>query len=323
MVYLGSFELDSHDFRQFSSSNMNYIKNFNIKFENIPMMTVIAGVNGIGKTTLLKALEAKLRNNEILHLYISNNSYIQLGNLKQQHEQNIHNITLKLQEYVLKRITKDFVKEQEYEAYVERMNVIQKNSTDIYDFYKHVVNEMNPSNPIFKLHYTNYVEQLEISTDPPEEFEKRINELNKFLEKEKFRYKIKFIKGRKYDIILFDKHGTFRFDSLSDGEKILMTSLFWKFEKYPAINEEIVLLLDEPDCHLHPGAVKQLIEAIQNLASKMKIQIIMTTHNPITLNFVYDDSLYVMNFTDDTQNEISIIKASQSKIHPSTLLTND
>jgi AAA15 family ATPase/GTPase len=64
----------------------------------------------------------------------------------------------------------------------------------------------------------------------------------------------------------------------------------WKFEGYPRLTDKIVYLLDEPDCHLHPGAVQPMIEAVQNLSKKMKIQVIMTTHNPITLNFLNDDN---------------------------------
>ena len=185
---------------------------------------------------------------------------------------------------------------------------------------------MFPISPIIKLHYTYYFEQLEseASSRQPEKCHERIKRLNKFLEKENFKYKM-LINDQKR-IKLYKKHDQKKDNidyKLSDGEKIQMSQLIWKFEDYPPVNEEIVFLLDEPDCHLHPGAVKQLIEAIQNLSSKMKIQIIMTTQNPITLNYVYDDSLYVMNYTDETETKISIVKASDSKIHPSTLLTND
>ena len=43
-----------------------HIKNFNIKFENIPMMTVIAGINGIGKTTLLTAISDQLESSVLV-----------------------------------------------------------------------------------------------------------------------------------------------------------------------------------------------------------------------------------------------------------------
>ena len=50
-----------------SHSYMNqHIKNFNIKFENIPMMTVIAGINGIGKTTLLTAISDQLESSVLV-----------------------------------------------------------------------------------------------------------------------------------------------------------------------------------------------------------------------------------------------------------------
>ena len=308
-----------------------HIESFNIKFENIPMMTVIAGINGIGKTTLLTAISDQLEKENKLFIFSrTNNKCDQLDRIKSEYEQMISQKCNKLQDYALKRNFKDFIKEEEYENYfrkIEEMNLINNDSRKQCE---QVISEMNPPNSILKLNYENYIEQLNklMKISSPENMENHLQKLNDFFEKEKYKYKIR-IQKENFDaynsvVKLIDKHGsTVDCDNLSDGEKILITQLFWKFEGYPKLNEEIVFLLDEPDCHLHPCAVKQLIEAIQNLASKMKIQIIMTTQNPITLNYVYEDSLFIMNYTDENENEISIVKASDSRIHPSKLLTSD
>jgi predicted ATPase len=300
----------------------SHIKNFKIKFENIPMMTVIAGINGIGKTMLLQAIRSQCQNEKILCLFIgTNNTYVRLDQIEMKHEQMVVEKLLKLKDYALKRHTKGFVEEEEFENYLKFANEKELKSNHIDNLYKKIIIHFNPPNRILKLHYGNYVEQLEQKCQN-EEFGSCLEKLNDFLEIEKFKFKIQVDNYQK--IKLTNNYvDNLDFDGLSDGEKILITQLFWKFEGYPKLNEEIVYLLDEPDRHLHPSAVKQLIESIQNLATKMKIQIIMTTQNPITLNFVYEDFLYVMDYVDENKNEISILKASESKIHPSTLLTND
>jgi hypothetical protein len=99
--------------------------------------------------------------------------------------------------------------------------------------------------------------------------------------------------------------------------------LLWKFEGYQQQDSRFVLLLDEPDSHLHPTCIRQLKESIKNLVNKMNIQVIMTTHNPITLNLLKNEYLYVMDYDENNDDIITIKKASESKIHPSTLLTND
>jgi predicted ATPase len=321
MVYIKTFEIEKIDSHL---ENIDFIRNFNIKFDDIPMVSVLTGINGIGKTTLLKAIHSQLDNDNILNIYLNSNNetYFQLDEIKKKHEIKIDNIGLKLRNYILERITKDFVKVEEFANYC---NIISKKKfspdINISEFCKKIASEQNPISPIFKLHYKNYIDQLEQISD--DDIDTKLQSLNEFLEKEDFRYKIAIQnKDSVKHIGLVNKQGSLlNFDNLSNGEKILITQMFWKFEGFPPIDEEIVLLLDEPDCHLHPTAVKQLIEAIQNLASKMKIQIIMTTQNPITMNYVNEDSLFVMTYTDDTQSKISVIKASESKIHPSSLLT--
>ena len=81
-----------------------HIKNFNIKFENIPMMTVIAGINGIGKTTLLTAISDQLEKEKKLYIFSrTNNKNDQLDKIKSEYEQMISQKCNKLQDYALKR----------------------------------------------------------------------------------------------------------------------------------------------------------------------------------------------------------------------------
>ncbi len=48
-----------------------------------------------------------------------------------------------------------------------------------------------------------------------------------------------------------------------------------------------ILLLDEPDSHMHPSLIKDFIELLSsNHLDHLNLQVIMTTHNPITVSFI-------------------------------------
>lgn len=49
---------------------------------------------------------------------------------------------------------------------------------------------------------------------------------------------------------------------------------------YLVLYRSKVLLIDEPDAHLHPDRQSKLITALEKAAIEMDVQIIMTTHNP-------------------------------------------
>ncbi len=67
-----------------------------------------------------------------------------------------------------------------------------------------------------------------------------------------------------------------------------------------------LLLLDEPDSHLHTSAVKNYIEHVQQLTAR-GVQIIMVTHRPDTIALAPGDSLFEMRRDD---GKISIIKVN-------------
>ena len=117
MSYLKSFNHEIVKYILFPEKD--YIEQYKIEFINIPMMTVIAGINGIGKTTLLKSIEVYLKNEK--KLCFNNHRYTILEDLKIKYKNDVYEKCRKLQNYVLRRPTKGFVKEDEYEKYYERL----------------------------------------------------------------------------------------------------------------------------------------------------------------------------------------------------------
>lgn len=85
------------------------------------------------------------------------------------------------------------------------------------------------------------------------------------------------------------------FSDLSSGEQVLMSlSLMLYNSHYERIYPE-VLLLDEPDCHLHPSMAGKLIKIIEEVfVIRRNVKVIMTTHSPSTVALTPEDYLFVM-----------------------------
>ncbi len=84
-------------------------------------------------------------------------------------------------------------------------------------------------------------------------------------------------------------------EQLSSGEKVILgLSLLMYRSNFEGVLPKL-MLLDEPDSHLHPGMIKQLVDVISDvLVGKLGIQVLMTTHSPSTIAFAPEESLYVM-----------------------------
>lgn len=85
------------------------------------------------------------------------------------------------------------------------------------------------------------------------------------------------------------------FFDLSSGEKVLMSlALALYSSHYDRICPE-VLLLDEPDCHLHPSMAGKLLKVIEEVfVVHRKISVVMTTHSPSTVALAPETHLYAM-----------------------------
>lgn len=88
------------------------------------------------------------------------------------------------------------------------------------------------------------------------------------------------------------------FTDLSSGEKVIMSLALSLYNSQFDLELPRVLLMDEPDAHLHPSMTKQFLEVIQNVfVTGKKIAVFMTTHSPSTVALAPDDSLFIMNKT--------------------------
>lgn len=84
-----------------------------------------------------------------------------------------------------------------------------------------------------------------------------------------------------------------KFDELSSGEKVLMSLVFWIFHVRRTNVFPRLLLLDEPDAHLHPEKCHQLFRVLDEvMVKKHDVRVIVTTHNPATVELAPRSSLF-------------------------------
>lgn len=85
---------------------------------------------------------------------------------------------------------------------------------------------------------------------------------------------------------------------LSSGEKMLLVLVLWLYNSENHGRFPKLLLLDEPDAHLHPSMTRQFLTVINEvLVGKYGVRVIMTTHSPSTVALAGAGSVFEMTRT--------------------------
>jgi len=99
-----------------------------------------------------------------------------------------------------------------------------------------------------------------------------------------------------YEIQLTKQDSTFRAAAASSGERELLTYLF---AIYVLNVRDALILIDEPELHLHPRWQRTLLSMFESLASETGNQFVMATHSPM---FVSPSSIqYVSRVYSESQ----------------------
>lgn len=102
---------------------------------------------------------------------------------------------------------------------------------------------------------------------------------------------------------------------LSSGEK----TIFWLAEKtFYATNISLsttfegksLILIDEPDAHLHPQMVYDFYNCLINLNKELGVAFIFTTHSPTTIALCPNESIYNLSY-DVTENNYRLFKTER------------
>ena len=89
------------------------------------------------------------------------------------------------------------------------------------------------------------------------------------------------------------------FSDLSSGEKVIMSLSLSLYNSKSDMEFPKVILMDEPDSHLHPSMTKQFLDVIQNVfVGEKGVKVIITTHSPSTVALAPEETLFIMNKTE-------------------------
>ncbi len=82
---------------------------------------------------------------------------------------------------------------------------------------------------------------------------------------------------------LVDRSGQYHYDfsMLSSGEQSFLLIIM---SLYGYDMENGLMIIDEPELHLHPQMQKQFVDMIDAVSEKLKMQFIVATHSPVMIN---------------------------------------
>jgi AAA15 family ATPase/GTPase len=305
-----------------------------VDWENIPPLAVITGVNGSGKTQLLNAINAACEKSGCFFNYDSDldlqqdefryvrwsdypqgiggasypsseaeyESFIQRIRNSRQKDHDTKSIrwinsalSINLLQEDKSTIDREDVREAYFEAWVYQAETTKnEHLAKLFvqywrKFETTVISERNPQTGV---------------TPGDEEIVEMIGErpwniINKLFAQYGFKYKINYpdnaLKAYAVEFINIDTEERVPFAGLSSGERMIVSLVLWSYnEKLGSLRK--LLLLDEPDAHLHPEMAKMFKEIVSDvLVKKHGIQVILTTHSPTTVCWFEDENIFVMS----------------------------
>lgn len=105
-------------------------------------------------------------------------------------------------------------------------------------------------------------------------------------------------------------------DDLSSGEKSVIQLFFPLIEKRiqslldktkgattETLKEDVCVLMDEPELHLHPVLQGKILDYIRTIAVKENIQFILATHSPTIVEYANSDELYLLRPSELVQGD--------------------
>lgn len=159
----------------------------------------------------------------------------------------------------------------------------------------------------------------------------QLNSVNKILQK---KYKsARYVKHKLYDrqsfspSVIFETERRNYSECFAGSGELAVVNFVLSLDK---LKDFDLLLLDEPETSLHPGAQESLVELLLETVDKKHIQVIISTHSPVFVQLLPAAALVILDETDNgivpriNPNKISAFArlghVSKDKI---TILTED
>lgn len=123
------------------------------------------------------------------------------------------------------------------------------------------------------------------------------------------------------DFSILKKDIEFKVDMLSTGEKILLCRLFFILSK---IEDNSLIILEEPEIHLNTLWVQQLITIINFLFNEYNAQFLISTHNHSFINKLFPEDIVLLRDGKAKNPDFNTFFANESEIKrrlfPQTIL---
>lgn len=108
------------------------------------------------------------------------------------------------------------------------------------------------------------------------------------------------------EVVLETKSGNFSLDAVSGGIASII-ELTWQIYMYDNPQNKFIVIMDEPENHLHPELQRTLLPNL--IESFPNVQFIVATHNPFVISSVDSSQVYVLNY--NTENKVISYKLDQ------------
>jgi len=303
-------------------------------------LALITGKNGVGKTSVLNYVQETLIQfyeffnatiikkktselilvNEEIETYKKYNSFIKI--FETLDNQNIDKIRNSIRLYipVLFKMHDNLQTKNDFNRLTDVLDQFFDNRSR---FYRDNVQSQTIDKSIIDIFSVESIESLILH------YRQKLDILNKHLDEKGFEYEIKIEKNNQLTFTRrkYKSYNNIEYkvilDHLSPGEKLKILFFIWEFTltrfEIPHIP---VLLLDEPDAHLHPKAVEEFVRILEKL-SDAGAQIIMTSHNPTTVSFFKKENLFCMKRTEKDGKYTISIEKSESTVNAINELTSN